>query len=39
MKAICFRCAFLTGPLHSGAELHGFLSVYKMLYFKQNIKF
>ncbi len=26
MKTVCFRCGCLTGPLHSGAELHGFLS-------------
>jgi len=26
MKTVCFRCGCLTGPGHSGAELHGFLS-------------
>jgi CDP-paratose 2-epimerase len=26
MKTACFRCGCLTGPGHSGAELHGFLS-------------
>tara|TARA_A100001035_G_scaffold279709_1_gene281935 strand:+ start:3009 stop:4061 length:1053 start_codon:yes stop_codon:yes gene_type:complete len=26
MKTVCFRCGCLTGPNHSGAELHGFLS-------------
>lgn len=26
MKTACFRCGCLTGPNHSGAELHGFLS-------------
>ena len=26
LPTVCFRCGCLTGPLHSGAELHGFLS-------------
>jgi CDP-paratose 2-epimerase len=26
MKTVCFRCSCLTGPNHSGAELHGFLA-------------
>ena len=26
MHTVCFRCGCLTGPMHSGAELHGFLS-------------
>jgi CDP-paratose 2-epimerase len=26
MKTVSFRCGCLTGPSHSGAELHGFLS-------------
>lgn len=26
MKTVCFRGGCLTGPMHSGAELHGFLS-------------
>ena len=26
MKTVCFRCGCLTGPAHSGAELHGFLA-------------
>jgi len=26
MRTACFRCGCLTGPNHSGAELHGFLS-------------
>lgn len=26
MKTVCFRAGCLTGPLHSGTELHGFLS-------------
>lgn len=26
MKTVCFRCGCLTGPKHSGAEQHGFLS-------------
>jgi CDP-paratose 2-epimerase len=26
MKTACFRCGCLTGPAHSGAELHGFLA-------------
>jgi len=26
MKTACFRCGCLTGPAHSGARLHGFLS-------------
>jgi CDP-paratose 2-epimerase len=26
LKTVCFRCGCLTGPGHSGAELHGFLS-------------
>ena len=26
MKTVCFRGGCLTGPLHSGAQLHGFLS-------------
>jgi CDP-paratose 2-epimerase len=26
MKTVCFRCGCLTGPGHSGTELHGFLS-------------
>lgn len=26
MKTVCFRGGCLTGPLHSGTELHGFLS-------------
>ena len=27
MKTACFRGGCLTGPGHSGAELHGFLSI------------
>jgi CDP-paratose 2-epimerase len=26
LKTACFRCGCLTGPAHSGAELHGFLA-------------
>jgi len=26
MKTVCFRAGCITGPLHSGSELHGFLS-------------
>jgi len=26
MRTACFRCGCLTGPAHSGAELHGFLA-------------
>ena len=26
MNTACFRCGCLTGPMHSGAELHGFLA-------------
>lgn len=26
LKAVCFRAGCLTGPAHSGAELHGFLA-------------
>src|SRR5690606_7038530 len=26
MKTACFRCGCLTGPNHTGAKLHGFLS-------------
>jgi len=26
MKTGCFRCSCLTGPVHSGVEVHGFLS-------------
>jgi CDP-paratose 2-epimerase len=26
MKTACFRCGCLTGPNHSGSELHGFLA-------------
>lgn len=26
LKTVCFRCGCLTGPRHSGVELHGFLS-------------
>ena len=26
MPTVCFRCGCLTGPAHSGAELHGFFS-------------
>lgn len=26
MRTVCFRCGCLTGPLHSGTELHGFLA-------------
>ncbi len=26
MKTVCFRAGCLTGPAHSGAELHGFLA-------------
>jgi CDP-paratose 2-epimerase len=26
LNTVCFRCGCLTGPMHSGAELHGFLS-------------
>ncbi len=26
MPTVCFRCGCLTGPNHSGAELHGFLA-------------
>jgi len=26
MKTVCFRCGCLTGPNHSGAQLHGFLA-------------
>jgi len=26
MKTACFRCSCLTGPNHSGAQLHGFLA-------------
>ena len=30
MKTVCFRCGCLTGPAHSGTELHGFLSYLMM---------
>lgn len=26
MKTVCFRCGCLTGPQHSGTQLHGFLN-------------
>jgi CDP-paratose 2-epimerase len=26
MPTVCFRCGCITGPAHSGAELHGFLA-------------
>jgi CDP-paratose 2-epimerase len=26
LRTVCFRCGCLTGPAHSGAELHGFLA-------------
>ena len=26
LKTACFRCGCITGPLHSGTEMHGFLS-------------
>ena len=26
MNTVCFRCGCLTGPMHNGAESHGFLS-------------
>lgn len=26
LKTVCFRCGCLTGPNHSGAQLHGFLA-------------
>lgn len=26
MRTVCFRCGCLSGPLHSGTELHGFLA-------------
>jgi CDP-paratose 2-epimerase len=26
MKTVCFRCGCLTGPRHSGTQLHGFLA-------------
>ena len=27
LKTVCFRAGCITGPKHSGAELHGFLSL------------
>ena len=37
MKTVSLRCGCLTGPLHSGAELHGFLSYLVKCYVNNKI--
>ena len=32
LKTVCFRAGCITGPNHSGAKLHGFLSYFCLLY-------
>lgn len=36
MKTVCFRAGCITGPNHSGAELHGFLSYLVKMCVKEN---
>jgi len=36
MKTICLRAGCITGPLHSGVELHGFLSHLVKIYFNNK---
>ncbi len=37
MKTVCFRGGCLTGPMHSGAKLHGFLSYLVKCYVKNDV--
>ena len=37
LKTVCFRAGCITGPKHSGAELHGFLSYLVKKSLKDNL--
>ena len=39
LKTACFRAGCITGPNHSGAKLHGFLSYLVKISIKKEVYF